>query len=360
MLKKNIFYKLNKKKIFFISIVICFGFYFLEYIVGIDRFYHPDSLHYLNSENDPILILNLQSISSIFNIGYYYLVKIFNYNYGLSILFNFFLYSLSNVIIFQKIFKQHLKRYNNLNLLILIYLLFLDPYRLHLTCHVLKETTIIFIFTLFFFDKLSYARFFLIPILEIFRKNSLVYLLVFFRMKMFFDLIHQLKKNKNLKYIFLTFILILSLSLTLTIIITGSDNLLSKIDWTLKHYHYREMPIRNYDFINNFQGGIYSDENNFYTALFLKLLSWTLLLISGLFIFFTDSFLFQALGIFIILNHLFIYKITKKTYIDIGLIFLILVLAIYSTSFTAFFRYCYIGLYFSIINFFYNLNHNEK
>lgn len=363
MLEKNIYYSLNKKKVFFISFLICLIFYFLEFLIGIDKFYHPDSLHYLGAENHSYLKLNLNS-NSIFdfaNSGYYYFIKLLNFNYVNGIILNFVLYSLSNVIIFEKVFKNFIVRKDNFDLILLAYLLFLDPYRLHLTCHILKETFIIFIFLLFFVDKLKYLKFLFIILLEFFRKNSFIYLLIFirfFHLKKFFYFCKKNFKNKKLLFFFTTTIIFICCFLVINYDLAI---LFERIDWLLNYYHYREMPKRDYDLMNNFQDKeAYLSTKYFYLVFFSKIFLWISMLLSGFFIFFTQSFLFQVLGLIIILNHLVVFKITKKTYIDFGLILLLLAIATYSSSYTSFYRYCYLGLYFSMINFFYNLSKYEK
>ena len=49
---RNITSKLNSYQIFILSFLICLGFYSMEWLIGIDRFYHPDSLHYLSNYQD--------------------------------------------------------------------------------------------------------------------------------------------------------------------------------------------------------------------------------------------------------------------------------------------------------------------
>lgn len=365
MLKKNIFLNLNKKAIFFISLVLCFSFYFFEGLLGIDKFYHPDSLFYLDSKNFPptryeLDQFSLDSYTSSW--GYFYYVRLLGYNYELNLIFNFVIHSLTNVIIFEKIFKKFIKKYSLFDLILLSYILFLDPYRLHLTCHILKETILIFILVMYFLSNSKFFKLSLLFILEFFRGFGFIYYFTLFFYKHLLIFLKFLKNlNSTLKR--KTFILFLSILIFFigAIYYLDLNSIFNQLDYWLKHYHYREMPIRDYDSIYKFQDGIFSvNSGNFYYALISKWISWSVLLLTGSFAFFTDSFLFKILGILILINHIIIFKITQKTFIDIGLILLLFAIALWSTSYTAFYRYCYIGIYFSILNFFFTLNSNEK
>lgn len=372
MLKKNIFYNLNKKHIFFISLVVCSLFYYFENLIGIDKFYHPDSIHYLDPLNFPLLTIVPKSLFEYLSWGFYFFVKILNYNYELIIIINFLLYSLTNVYIFEKIFKNYLKEYNFIELNMLIYLLFLDPYRLHLACHVLKETLIIFFFSIIILSKFNYIKIIFIILLEFFRKNSFIYLLIFFKFKSIISLFYFPNKIINKKYFKFFYIILFSLILLAIYFFVDLSYLMKRVDWLLQHLHYREFPSRAYDNIPTFKegryqvGGPYLGMDHmpfnpyFYEGLFLKLFSWTIILFTGAFAFFTNSFMFKILGFLVLLNHILIFKLTKKTYISIGLIMLIFSIAIYSGSYTAFYRYCYLGLFFSILNFFFTQKTNEK
>jgi hypothetical protein len=78
--------------------------------------------------------------------------------------------------------------------------------------------------------------------------------------------------------------------------------------------------------------------------------------LSGTFIFFVSSKLFQFLGIIIIINHILIYFIAKKTFVNLGLLLAVITISAYTSSYTAMFRYSYLALYFSMILFFLNFN----
>lgn len=123
--------------IFIVSLIAVFIVRFLEISVGIDHGFHPDSLHYIEFYH--IFTTNkINSLSSLNN-GYYYVVSFFNGDVNSLIIFNQFIFAVTNVLIF-KIFGN---KYNNLKLI--QYIILFLPYRLHLSAHVLKDTIIIFL-----------------------------------------------------------------------------------------------------------------------------------------------------------------------------------------------------------------------
>ena len=345
---RNITSKLNSYQIFILSFLICLGFYSMEWLIGIDRFYHPDSLHYLSNYQDfneyikkPSLLLQEG--------GYYIVTNLLGDNYFLLILLNFTLYSLTNILIYQKIFKKFFNRFNDIKLLLLFYILFLDPYRLHLASHVLKETFIILFMTMIIITNIKLIKILGIFFLDIFRNNSWIYLLVFLtqkNIKRIFDLKYINFKNIFLILFVCMIIFHLLYGLNISYLIENSKQfIISKA----KHYHYMEMPLRPYDNLINFK------EQGFPLGFILKNICWPILLISGFFLFFVSD-LFKLLGLIIILNHFIIFVITKKTFISLGLIIILIMISIYTSSFTAMFRYSYVALYSSIIYFFLNLN----
>jgi hypothetical protein len=175
--------------------------------------------------------------------------------------------------------------------------------------------------------------------LEIFRAGSVAYILVFFR-------------SSYLKIIFfltLIFILILTLSLFIDFYFFEKVKLFfTKIYNILENYHYRDMSGRDYDHISAFR------DYNFIQGFLLKNITWPLMFLSGTFVFFVSSKLFQFLGAIIIFNHILVYFITKKTFINLGLLSALITISAYTTSYTAMFRYSYLALYFSVIIFFLN------
>jgi hypothetical protein len=353
---KNKFHELNSFKIFILSFLICLLFYAVEGLIGIDRFYHPDSTYYLSNpyhNKDRIFDLKnyLNNPLMIFKINYSIITNLFGYNYYLLIILNFIIYSTTNIFIYQKVFKKYFNKLNNLKLFFLFYLLFLDPYRLHLASHILKETFLIFFMMIIILSNIKIIKIISIVFLEAIRPKAYMYILIFityFQIKKYF-------KKKTIIIIFISLILILITFFLLDQNIYS----LAQIEYEkfineMKKYYNRIMPLRSYDDITLFK------EFGFPKGFILKNISWPLMLVSGFFIFFVSSFLFKFLGIIIILNNILIFIITKKTYISLGLVIILVLISVYSSSYTAYFRYSYIALYSSVIYFFFNLDLKNK
>jgi hypothetical protein len=342
--KKDFFYQ-NNFFFFLLSFLICVIFYLLEGLIKIDRFYHPDSYHYLHFNDLGHFSINLKNILGN---GYYITSFLLKYNYFGLIIVNFILYSLTNLLIYKFIFKRYIFNLKDKKLYCLFFLLFLDPYRIHLACHVLKETFLIFIMVLIITSNIKLVKILMIFFLEIFRAGSIVYMFIFF-------------KSSYLKIIF--YLTLISGIIT-TISFFIEPYFFEKVKFffekllsNLEVYHYRDMANRDYDHISTFK------DYNFIQGFLLKNITWPLMFLSGTFIFFVSSKLFQFLGIIIIINHILVYYISKKTFINLGLLLLVLTISMYTSSYTSMFRYSYLALYISIVFFFLNFkikNLNSK
>ncbi len=338
-------YELNSYQIFVLSFLICLLFYLAESILGIDRLYHPDSFHYLSAHGSSPPESFVDNPLIIFKTNYYTITNLFYDNYYLLILINFILYSLTNIFIYQKVFKRYFNSVNNIKLSFLFYLLFLDPYRLHLSSHILKETFLIFFITVIILSNIKILKIISLIFMESFRQNSWIYILIFLTYS-------NIKKFLNLKTIYV----ILALLVVALLFIILIDQSLDKIIQTqfeniiamMQKYHNREMPLRTYDHVTQFK------DYGFPIGFIYKNVTWPFLLITGFFGFFVSSILFKLLGIIIFLNNVLIYIISKKTIVSIGLIIVLTMISVYTSSYTAMFRYSYIAIYASVIYFFFN------
>ncbi len=347
---RKILCNINSTQIFILSLFICVLFYAFEGLIGIDRFYHPDSSYYLKPTRIISFDQFIDNPKILIHRGYFILTHLLYDNYYFIILFNFILYSLTNVLIYQRIYKKYFIVLDNFRLFLLFYLFFLDPYRLHLSSHILKETCIIFIIIMLITSNSRIIKILSILLLEIFRKNSWVYLILFLT----YSNLKKIVLFLNIKKIFKTKAMYYTSTIILIFII--SFVLLSQIDQNTFNYTYNFMeaqynkvfPMRPYDEVNQFK------DFGFPLGFILKSITWPILLISGLFFLFVSSALFKILGFIMIINHLFVYLVTKKTYISFGLLIILLMLCIYTSSFTSFYRYSYIAIYSSLIYFFLN------
>ena len=341
--------KMNSIQFFFLSLLICSFFYFFEGIIGIDRFYHPDSIYYLKTKNEIDIIKILSKPFSLQQMGYSYYTSLIGNNYYLLILTNFILYSLTNVLIFEKVFKKNFKKFSNIKAIFLFYLLFLEPYRLHLSSHVLKETFLIFFIIFIITTNIKILKILCLILLEILRKNSWIYLLIFINLKKFK---YILDFNKKLSLIIFITLITLVIACQLILKSNLAEFFLKDFEYVInliKKFDNKQMPLRLYDHVPNFKN------YDFPIGFIIKNVTWPLFLLTGSFIFFVSSYLFKFLGLVLVLNHFIIYFISKKTYINFGLILVLILISVYTSSFTSMFRYSYIAIYASIVVFFLNL-----
>jgi len=356
MLRKNLLKNFKGYQVFFISIIIGYIFYEFEGLVGINRYYHPDTLFYLRFEKFPPLRETLiENPSIFFSLGYQYFVKLLDQKYEYIILSNLIFYSLTNFIIYERVIKKYLDHLSFFKILLIVYLLFLDPYRLHLTAHVLKENIIIFLCILIFLTNSNFIKILSIFFLEFTRKFGSIYIFLFLNLK---DLKNFKKKllqklklrifKTSIKTLLVTFLLVCFMGIIGNIYFY--ENLFLKFTNYLQFLHFREMPLREYDNISNFQN--YS----FIIGFVIKNLTWPIMYLTGIFMFFVSSILFKFLGFVIIINHMIIYFITKKTCVTVGLVTILISISIFVTSYTAMYRYCYVALFCSVVLFFYKFD----
>jgi len=354
--------EINSYKVFLISIIICILFYYFERLIGIDQFYHPDTLYYLNSEEKYYYFKSMFSERplAILNNGFLFVLKIFNHNYHQLIIFNFVIFSLTNLIVYNLVFKDNLLSFNKFQIFILYTILFFDPYRLHLVGHILKETLLIFLILSFLYFKNLYVKMIFIFLGVFIKKNIIFYFFIFY----IDDLIQKFFKIKKKLILPISVLIIICLFLfffKFTIFdqeksIFSYFTLLPNQSFieTLEIWHYRSMGGRDYDNVPNFQN------ISFPLALIYKIIIWPSLIISGFFLFFTNSFLFKILGLLMIYFNVGIYYLTKKSFMNIGLLILLILIALYSVTFTSYFRYSYVAIYCSIVFFFSNLYKCQK
>jgi len=338
---------LNRKKISFIiflmSIGVCLALYQIEIFLNKTN-YHPDSYTYLTPKLEYIEYFTTFSIKNLFfifyyHLGYYLISYIVNYQELILISFNIFLYSITNVLIFI-FFIPFLKK--KFHLLLLLLVLF-TPFRTHLAIHVLKETILIFLLFLPIYF-LSIRSLFVISLLGFFfRSVFLLYLFIFFDLKKIKELFFL--SYSNIKKIFFLILFFIILYFFLSFYFLHGSFIIELLN------------IYN-DWGNSFMGGReYDNIPNF--GVYFRALLWPILFLFGGFIFFSKSYLFHILAIEIIILHFITYIFCRKIIINLSLVFLLILIASYTTSFTSFFRYCYLPFFISCLVTIFKLKKNE-
>jgi len=138
--------------IFFASISACLFLLLIERLVGIEWDFHPDAITYITLSNG---VASNLDIRSVFGSSFYILVDILNSKVWLLIAFNIFIYSITNVALILFLKKSIGLHKGKLGILFL--LVVFNPYRIHLSVHVLKDTLIIFGLVYFFTTSRIYS-----------------------------------------------------------------------------------------------------------------------------------------------------------------------------------------------------------
>jgi hypothetical protein len=162
--------------IFVLSLFFSIFILSIERLMNIGTDYHPDSLTYLN--NSIPLSSFLQNPFNYLGSFYYVVTGLFNSEIIFLISFNIFIFSLTNLILFSKVRDIYSK--NGLLFYFSVLIVIFDPYRAHLSVHVLKDTLIMFFLVLVFFTSNILLNFFFIFMGFMFRLGFFIYLPIIF------------------------------------------------------------------------------------------------------------------------------------------------------------------------------------
>ena len=143
--------------IFLLSILACLFVLSIERLAGIGWDFHPDANTYIVTSNGAASNFSIQDYLGNF---FYVLVDLLNSEVWLLITFNIFIYSITNVAL-ANFFKKHTGLHKK-QIWILFLLVIFNPYRIHLSVHVLKDTLIIFGMVYFFTSSKIYSWIFLL------------------------------------------------------------------------------------------------------------------------------------------------------------------------------------------------------
>lgn len=363
--------ELLKKAIFilfftFAAVFYLYLFIYLERrVLNISNIYHPDAkyyyenfkdtgyfsiyfsffkniqnlfLNYLSNQLYPSIINLIYEISNIINqsenpkiFGFISIDFLKESFYRNVIKFNMLTYVLGNLLILSAYLKNFKNEaYNFKNLILLTIILFL-PYKTHLYSNILKDGIILFLLIFFFTNKKIYSLIISLFIGLSIRWGFILYFFLFINKKIF--------SKKILKAI-TVIIFIISIFIFFNIIYTDGNIFESLINF-VKERTNSTMSGRDYDMVPNFNhipyGGL------------IRGIIWPVLFLSGLFVFYTESYLFYALAFEVLLIQIFIYLFYKKFIFNLNLFIVIFIIGIYTSTFTSFFRYAYLAFYISTL-----------
>jgi len=293
---------LKNSMIFISSILISSILLLIErYYLGIEWDYHLDAVTYSqNMQNYDISGIN--SLNSLSNNLNFYIVSLIG-SVKSVIAFNIIINGVANQIIYNKIIKENnLSRF--VNILLVVYLF--NPYRVHLSTTILKETAVIFLLTLVCLNKYPVIS----TSIGILYRNAFVFYLPN----------HFMVKYKNIT---LTFLIIIFFIYT-------------KIDLNqFEEIITMDMNFRDYD-----QVPVFKEYGPYFGAI-LRALIWPFIDIMGIFFLFNLSIylfpLFVGSGI------LCLTLLNLKTKLNeiIPIIYFISFMSLIVPGFTSHFRYIF-------------------
>jgi hypothetical protein len=278
----------------------------LERLAGIDWDFHPDSVTYATTSIDMVNNILAQNVLLIFNNGYYFWAAFLDMNVTMMIATNTILYALTNIILFQ--FHERNCNYEGMRLrwFIALALLLSNPYRLHLATTPLKDTMILFLFSVLVVHR--YRGAIAYPILFCLRIVSVVYAIAFMN-------------KKQIIYVLVIFIVIFYFA---------SDIIGAR----LLDFNAADMQLREFDRIPNFRElGL--------VGVFIRGLVWPVLAVTGLFAVLSPAFAFFAVSIGSVTNQFYCKMVTGKFQLPLVIFVPIAILAMMVTGFTAYIRYIY-------------------
>jgi len=274
----------------------------LERAVGLGWDFHPDSVAYATT-SEVIYESIVEDWFGLFNNGYYVVAYFLGENIAAITLMNMLVFALTNGFIYKLIREK--SHYHVTEALML--LLLLNPYRVHLSTTLLKETLIIF-FLILIVSSTNTARVFPIVGMFILRIASPLYLIV-------------LMPKRLLFYGFLAVCLIT---------VFYWDAALVRI----LEFNEQEMRLRYFDTIPTFQ------DYGFWGA-FLRGIVWSLLAVSGLFALVSPAPAYVPLAVGSLMTLIFLKKATGSFKIPLQLLVVTSLFGVMVTGFTAYIRYIY-------------------
>ena len=298
-----------KKILFLASISMALLLLVIENLVGIHWNFHPDAVTYTSDSFEMTGNLIDAGFIASFNNFYYFVAAILQQNVILLVALNIFMYSLTNLAIYNyvnKIAQKNNIAFDRKLILFLACLLFM-PYRLHLAAHVLKDTLIIF---------------FLINLLSTNKATLLVssFFMAGFRLFSFAYMSLFIKK----KYFYIGAFCVGIVAIYNSQEIIGRIESINEVD----------MAFREFDLIPNFTAyGIFGT--------LIRALVWPILAFTGAYVLLSPSIAFAPLAIGSIAICLVTWWAYKKTAINLQALIIFGLVAVLTTGFTTYIRYCF-------------------
>lgn len=301
---------LTGKVIFILSLVFSTLFLLLERLVGMGIDFHPDAVTYL-TVSDIITENVMAAPMSLFNHAYYVLAYATGMSGMVLISINIMLFSLTNMMLFNsyKTLYQNsdMRRLTARKIHVLLFIVFIfSLYRLHLSGHVLKDTMVVFLTTLMVTNQSRFKYLYLVPIAA-FRLFGSVYFALFLKGK--------------------------ALYFTLFIVLILSYVFQQVINVTLLEFNAADLNFRAGTAVPTFQNlGI--------VGVFLRMLIWPALLLSGAFLALSPSPLFVPIALSSLTLQIWSMVALRRVAFTASAYGLMALLAALAPGFASYQRYC--------------------
>lgn len=359
---------------FFVSILVCFGVLTIERFLGIEWNFHPDANTYfvLSSEvsqnikevflgykvywepldpamktlfekpKDPsgyrsFLEINinldsmLKGLSLVKGYLFYVIVDLFDSDIRFLIILNIFIYSITNSVI-TIFFKNNCNLESQKYLGLLFLLVIFNPYRAHLSVHVLKDTLIIASLVFFTLNKTKVSSIIFFIFGAFLRNGWIIYFLSFINFKVLLLLIREKSgfNNNNNKY------LLFAVLALICYLIWFIDN-----NWgTIIHIFTKtngDMTFRSFDSVPSFHElGILGS--------IIRSILWPILYLTGAFIFLSPTIFYFPIALGSFFLNLWIIKHFKSlrslTPVLLSVYLSMAIFAFIVSGFTSYIRYC--------------------
>jgi hypothetical protein len=297
------------KLLFLVSILAALVLLCVENLVGIHWDFHPDAVTYTSTSFEMVDNLIDAGLIASFNNFYYFFAALLQQNAILLIALNVIVYAFTNLAMYNYV-KRVARKYNiafDIKLILFLSCLLFMPYRLHLAVHVLKDTLIIF----FLINLLSTNKvnlFISVFFLAGLRLFSFAYMSIFIKRKYF--------------YIGAFFACLAA--------IYSSQEILNLIEST----NDVDMNFREFDLVPNFTVyGIFGT--------LLRAIVWPIFAFTGAYLFISPSIAFAPLAIGSMAICIITWRAYKKPAINLQALIVFGLVAVLTTGFTTYIRYCF-------------------
>ena len=291
---------MNRVPIFLLSLFFSTIALLIERVVGIGWDFHPDSVTYATKSTEFYENI-VDDIFSLPNNFYYVIVHFLEQNIIAVTALNIIIYSLTNVLIFQNLMEKYGKK----SFILICVIVYINPYRLHLSTTMLKDTLIIYLLAATYINHLK-----ILPFVTIFltRIVSVLYFI-------------PLMPKKYFKYLVLIFVLLMVFDFAplVDFLIKSSEN---------------EMTFRDFDSMPTFQ-------NLGLLGSFFRGIVWAALTFSGLFLFVSPSLMFFPVSFGIFITLFAVYKLEGRIPINVQFFSILVLFGVLVTGFTSYLRYVY-------------------